>query len=89
MSVAPSLFTRGARIGLSPWSAETMGAEACAILEARAAALDVVVSTFKRRDNGWMVRVRKDRQTTSLVGYGPLVAVIDGALDDFESLAAA
>lgn len=85
MAVAPSLFTKGDRIALSPWSARSMDPADKAALEKRAAALGVVVSTFARKD-GYMVRVHGS-VTTSLVARGPLAAIIAGALDDFEAAA--
>lgn len=88
MSVVPNFLGGGGRIALSPWSAAAMDPQALAILEARAAALGVNVSTIKRsRQRSWMVRVRRGDLVTSLVGKGPLVAVIAGALDDFEMTA--
>jgi hypothetical protein len=64
-----------------------MNPDALAILEARCAELDVVIATGQRSDRAWMVRVRKDSVVTSLIGRGPLDAVVAGALDDFEALA--
>lgn len=81
MSVAPSLFTKGDRIGLSPLSARNMDPADKAALEKRAAAMGVVVSTFTRSGKGYMVRVHGSR-TTELVARGPLAAIIAGALDD-------
>lgn len=87
MPVAPTFFTRSARIGLSPWSAEKMDQAELTALESRAAALDVTVSTIRRSDKQWMVRVHHNGQTTSLVARGPIAAIISGALDDFEAAA--
>lgn len=78
---------RGRRIGLSPWARAALDPDELDRLEARCADLDVVVSTVKRGDNGWMVRVA-GRYRTSLVGYGPVSAVIAGALADHEEAAA-
>lgn len=86
MSVTPSLFTKGDRIGLSPLSARRMDPAEKAALEARAKALGVVVSTFTRSGRGYMVRVHGHR-TTQLVARGPLGAIIAGALDDWEEQA--
>lgn len=85
MSVVPTLFSRTARIGLSPWSAKAMDPDEYAALEGRAAGLNVIVSTFRRSDKQWMVRVSRGEVTTSLVARGPLAAIIAGALDDWEA----
>lgn len=87
MRYVPSLGPdKGSRIALSPWSRQQMDPRARAILEARCDALGVYVSTVRRRDRSWMVRVDGGGQyRTSLVGAGPLDAVIAGALDDHET----
>lgn len=78
----------GSRIAMSPWSQDAANPVALAVLEVRAAGLHVIVSTVRRRDRSWMVRVNhetyRDRRV-SLVGKGPLEAVVAGALDDYEA----
>lgn len=72
------------RLGVSPWSREAMGPDELERLEARCRALGVYVTTVKRRDRSWMVRVGSDNDhVVSLRGVGPVTAVIDGALDDW------
>lgn len=85
MSVVPTLFSDTARIGLSPWSAAAMDPDEYASLETRAEALGVIVSCFRRSDKQWMVRASRGETCSSLVGRGPVAAIIAGALDDWEA----
>lgn len=75
------------RIALSPWSRDAANPVALAVLETRCEALGVRVSTVRRRDGSWMIRVRHEdhARDISLVGKGGLEVVIAGALDDYEA----
>jgi hypothetical protein len=77
---------KGSRLGLSPWSRDAIGPADLQALEDRTEALNVVVSTVKRRDGQWMIRVRQNQRYCELVARGPLAICIHGALDDFEAL---
>jgi hypothetical protein len=74
----------GLSIGLSPWARESMREADLLRLERRCLELNVVVSAVRRSDRAWMVRVAGASTITSLVGRGPLDAVIAAALMDFE-----
>lgn len=84
--VGPLAPRKGSRLGLSPWSRDAIGPADLQALEDRAVGLDVIVSTVKRRDGQWMIRVRQGARYCELVARGPLAICIHGALDDFEAL---
>ncbi len=82
------------RIAIAPWRRNARNQAEIARLEARAAALDVIVSTEEKhgRYPGWLVRVRRGLQYVDLRSSGPewgdpgpLLPVIAGALDGFET----
>ena len=72
------------RIAIAPWSTTGLNLRELELLEMRARNMGVNVSTH-RRGQTMIVGVRGDAGAVELKGEGDLLAIIAGALSDYET----
>lgn len=69
---------------LTPWARQALTEEEQDCLEQRATELDVTLGALKNSRHGWVVSASQGAHRISLRGHGPLAAVLEAILDDWQ-----